>query len=455
MASLTRDKNGSKRIQFMLAKGDRRTIYLGKVNVKSAEQFLARVEHLIASVQTGTPIDSQTAQWLAGLPDETYAKCVHVGLVESREATTTHTLDSMLDEYFATMSVKPSTRTRYAQTRRLLLEHFNNHRALDSITTRDADKWRSFLESKQFASAKIARDVSVARMFFKQAVRWNMIPSNPFEGVRAGAQTNRARLYYLEPQDALKLIDAAPDADWRCIIALARFGGLRCPSEVLGVRWGDIDWATNRMLVRSPKTERHVGKAERFVPLFPELRSVLISAYELAPEGTEFVVNRYRDTSANLRTNLNRIITRAGLVAWPRLFNAMRASRATELASQYPSAVCTAWMGHTQAIAVAHYHMVRDEDFAKAAITPASNPPSRIAPQIVENDHSDYHSDRAQTSTQQRSATTSKEWKSESQTQEGSALMPTLAGHCDSLHIPGNRRGGTRTHDISRVRRTL
>lgn len=192
MASLTRDKNGSKRIQLMFAKADRRTIYLGKINVKVAEQFLSRIERLIASVQTGTPIDSQTAQWLSSLPDETYSKCVHVGLVESRESTTTHTLESMLDEYFATMSVKQSTRTRYEQTRRLLLEHFNKARALDSITTRDADKWRSFLEAKQYASAKIARDVSVARMFFKQAVRWDMVSSNPFEGVRAGAQTNRA-----------------------------------------------------------------------------------------------------------------------------------------------------------------------------------------------------------------------------------------------------------------------
>ena len=455
MASLTRDKNGSKRIQFMFAKGDRRTIYLGKVNVKIAEQFQSRIERLIASVQTGTPIDSQTAQWLSSLPDETYSKCVHVGLVESRESTTTHTLESMLDEYFATMSVKQSTRTRYEQTRRLLLEHFNKTRALDSITTRDADKWRSFLEAKQYASAKIARDVSVARMFFKQAVRWDMVSSNPFEGVRAGAQTNRARLYYLEPQDAIKLIDAAPDADWRCIIALARFGGLRCPSEVLGVRWGDIDWDTNKMLVRSPKTERHIGKAERFVPLFPELRTVLLDAYQHAPEGSEYVVNRYRDSSANLRTNLNRIITRAGLIAWPRLFNAMRASRATELASQYPAAVCTAWMGHTQAIAEAHYHMVRAEDFEKAATTPASSPRPSNTTKLTQNDHSDHHSDYAQSTTQQQSATTRNAWRTGSQTQEGSALMPTLAGHCDSLLLPDNGRGGTRTHDISRVRRTL
>ena len=452
MASLIRDKGGTKRIQFMLAKGDRRTIRLGKINVKTAERFFARVENLINSVQTATPIDSQTAQWLAELPQDTYDKLVQAGLTEPREATQKHTLGDLLDEYFDTMSVKESTRTRYAQSKRLLLDHFDKDHPLESITTRDADRWRSALESKGYAPAKIARDVSVARMFFKQAVRWSMIPSNPFEGVRAGAQTNRERLYYLTPEDAHKLIEAAPDADWRCIIALARFGGLRCPSEVLGVQWGDIDWDQNRMLVRSPKTERHIGKGERMVPLFPELQTILQDAFDQAPEGAVFVVNRYRSTSANLRTNLNRIINRAGLTAWPRLFNAMRASRATELASQYPAATCTAWLGHTQAIAEAHYHMVRDEDFERAASTTATN---QSAPNSACQSGANSGAHAAQNRAQRQAASTSIEWQSEAQTKEGSALMPTPAGRCNSLHVPDNGRGGTRTHDISRVRRTL
>ncbi|MDF1808213.1 MAG: hypothetical protein P1U42_00805, partial [Phycisphaerales bacterium] len=217
MASISRDKNGTKRIMFIDAHGKRHTLRMGKINVKAAEAFVARLDRLTASRLTGTPIDAQSAQWLAELPEAMYSKLVSVGLVESREATTTHTLGSMLDAYFETMSVKESTRIRYAQTQRLLIDSFGSQRTIESITPHDADKWRSVLEVKKYAPAKIARDVSVARMFFKQAVRWGMTTSNPFEGVRAGAQTNRERLYYLKPEDTQKLIDAAPDADWRCI----------------------------------------------------------------------------------------------------------------------------------------------------------------------------------------------------------------------------------------------
>ena len=125
---------------------------------------------------------------------------------------------------------------------------------------------------------------------------------------------------------------------------------------------------------------RDTEKAGRKVPLFPELRAVLLEGFEAADDGAEFVVDRYRDSTANLRTHMIRIIKRAGLKPWPRLFNALRASRATELAGEYPAAVCSAWLGHSTAIAEAHYHMVRDSDVERAVRGPGLAPfsaPSR------------------------------------------------------------------------------
>lgn len=85
---------------------------------------------------------------------------------------------------------------------------------------------------------------------------------------------------------------------WRTIVALSRLGGLRCPSEVLSLRWRDIDWHAGRMLVTSPKTEHHLGRGSRSVPLFPELRAVLEEAFELATPRDEYVVNvAYRNAA--------------------------------------------------------------------------------------------------------------------------------------------------------------
>ena len=69
----------------------------------------------------------------------------------------------------------------------------------------------------------------------------------------------------------------------------------------------------------------------------------------------------------NLRTHLQRIITRAGLTPWSKLFQNLRASRATELADQFPSHVAAAWLGHAEAIAGAHYRSVTDAHYADAS----------------------------------------------------------------------------------------
>src|SRR5207244_4889391 len=105
---------------------------------------------------------------------------------------------------------------------------------------------------------------------------------------------------------------------------------------------------------------------DRWVPLFPELRTILAEAFELAPDGAVHVITRYRDTNANLRTQLMRIIRRAGLKPWPKLFHNLRATLETELAAQYPIHVVCAWIGHTQLIAAKHYLQVTDEDFQRA-----------------------------------------------------------------------------------------
>src|SRR5262249_8842512 len=79
------------------------------------------------------------------------------------------------------------------------------------------------------------------------------------------------------------------------------------------------------------------------------------------------LTNRHRDTNANLPTQLIRIIRRAGVVAWPKLFQNLRASRETELAAEYPLHVVCAWIGNSALIAQKHYLQVTESDFERAS----------------------------------------------------------------------------------------
>ncbi len=139
----------------------------------------------------------------------------------------------------------------------------------------------------------------------------------------------------------------------------------------LSLKWGDVLWDENKLVVRSPKTEHHEGKEFRIIPIFPELRPHLEKVFELAEPGSEFVITRYRDVNANLRTQFTKIIKRAGLIPWPKLFHNLRATRQTELEEQFPSHVVCAWLGNSTSVAREHYLQVTDRTLRPRCICAA------------------------------------------------------------------------------------
>lgn len=67
-------------------------------------------------------------------------------------------------------------------------------------------------------------------------------------------RANRQREFFVSLEMAEKVLDAFLDSQWRLLFALSRYGGLRCPSERLALRWIDIDWERNGIRIESPKT---------------------------------------------------------------------------------------------------------------------------------------------------------------------------------------------------------
>ena len=66
-----------------------------------------------------------------------------------------------------------------------------------------------------------------------------------------------------------------------------------------------------------------------------------------------------------------RILAKAGLKPWPKLWQNLRSTRRTELARDWPEYVVCSWMGNSRVIAREHYLQVTDEHFEQAAQNPA------------------------------------------------------------------------------------
>jgi integrase len=198
------------------------------------------------------------------------------------------------------------------------------------------------------AEANIRKMCGLAKGFFEDALDRELIDRNPFKHrqVPTAKTGNKARQYFITREQAEKVLNACPDAEWRLLFALCRYGGLRNPSETLRLCWDDIDRERGRFVVNASKTEHHEGNGVRIVPISPELLPYLEAVYDEAPEGTRHVIARHR--KANHRTLLVKIIKRAGLVPWPKPFHNLRATRQTERQEHYPQHVVCRWCETTR-----------------------------------------------------------------------------------------------------------
>jgi integrase len=370
MPSLSKEKSGGWRIQVIGPDEKRRSIRFSGVNKRAAESILCYVGHLEASAKAHTTWDPETAAWVGKLEAPFYKKLVKAMLVPPRAPAPDSKpqevrLGEFLDSYIASRTdIKQGTLKHLMLVKENLVSHFGADKLLRDITPGDADDFRRALSQ---GDNTVRRICGRAKQFFRAAVRKRLISENPFGDMKdCNVKANRERDYFVSLEDSYKVLAACPDAEWRLIFALSRFGGLRCPSEHLALTLNDADWENNRLTVHSPKTEHHEGKESRVIPIFPELRPYLAAVYDEAPEGTMYFINRRRASGKNWRTRLKQIVIRAGLKPWPKLTHNLRATRETELAERFPIQVVCEWIGNSQAVAKQHYLQVTDEHYRLA-----------------------------------------------------------------------------------------
>jgi hypothetical protein len=199
------------------------------------------------------------------------------------------------------------------------------------------------------------------------------VAENPFADVRSAAVIDQSKREYISVETIEQVLEHC-DPTWRVILVLCRYAGLRCPSEVLSLRWEDVDWSRGRFTVTSPKTEHHEGRDSRVIPLFPRLRQEL-EGFSNRSQLSGYVIERYQKVcrnpkawrNANLRTQFHKIIRRVGLTPWTRTFHSLRAACETDLMKEFPIHVVSAWLGNTPRIAIKHYLQITQDDFERAA----------------------------------------------------------------------------------------
>ncbi len=107
-------------------------------------------------------------------------------------------------------------------------------------------------------SPKSVRNVhAVLRRALGQAVDWHLVPRN-VAALAHPPRVTREEVVALTPEEARQLLAAVRGDRWEALVALALASGMR-QSELLGLKWGDVDLATGTLRV-----QRQLGRDGRF-----------------------------------------------------------------------------------------------------------------------------------------------------------------------------------------------
>lgn len=190
----------------------------------------------------GSAPDAGTAAWVAGLGNGLRARLAEHGLVEARQSAT---LGAFVDRWIDERDdVKPSTRIVYGRCRRLLLAFYGPETPLQAITPGSAEDWRRAMlrgdpdaGEAPLAEATVRKASSIAGQIMRAAVDHRLLDADPFAKLPTSPPANRSRDHFVTREEAAAVLDACPDAGWRCASPSPASGACGCHRSCGGCGW--------------------------------------------------------------------------------------------------------------------------------------------------------------------------------------------------------------------------
>jgi integrase len=162
---------------------------------------------------------------------------------------------------------------------------------LAEVRRADVQKYMTH-RSGEVSPASVTKELNVLKHLMGLAVEWELIPTNPAHGVKP-PKVPAGRVRYLQPVELRAVLEACPE--WlRPIAGLAVATGMR-RSEILGLRWLDIDFKGGRIML--PQTKNGDG---RIVYLNTLAQQALVAVPRGKAKTTDFVFKSEPITPENV-----------------------------------------------------------------------------------------------------------------------------------------------------------
>ena len=362
-----RKENGVYYLQPVV-NGARKRVTLGKIRRTDAAKIAANITSILEHRKLGLDIPPDLIKWIAGLSSAFRLSLAEKGIIETQKVLTFREVFKKFMSSYKDGNRAQSTILRMQRSSKVALEVFGDT-ICDEITAEQVLEYERQLKDK-LSESTWTKSLSDMKQVFNWGINVaKLINRNPISTLRGGRKSNPERMIYVSREaidDVIKITDE--NSDWRLIFALARYAGLRIPSELARLKWKDIDFGSGTMNIFAPKT-----KTPRVVPIFPPLDKIILEAWEALSEGSKtlHVINdeTRRKPSTNLRTTAMKLIDRAGVDVWEKQFQNLRMSCATEMINAgYPIRKVAVWLGHSVQVLEQHYIGTTGREIKEARI---------------------------------------------------------------------------------------
>lgn len=279
------------------AYGKRRYMTLGRPEDGwTRERAEAELRHILADVERGI--------WQPHNPEPVEAP---------REVPTFHEFAS---EWLAAR--RPELRPRTIADYQWALSHhllpFFAKLRLSAITVEQVDRYRAAkLREGRLAPAQLNKTLKRLSQILEVAEEYGYIVRNPARGKRRRAKVEKVQRSWVEPEQALTLLDGA-SSPMRPVVATLLGAGLRI-GEAVALDWSDVNLATGTLRVGRAKTDAGVREVDLPGGLVDELAEWRMRSPASADTDPVFVSGHAgrvrRQSSANVARRLKTAIKHA------------------------------------------------------------------------------------------------------------------------------------------------
>jgi integrase len=147
---------------------------------------------------------------------------------------------------------------------------------LESVTPQHVREWRESLQDAGRAGKTVLSYVKDLGAIYRAAMREGIVSFNPCGTAIADTDTgdSQERKPFTSPEVG-KLVNAAPSEEWRGLVLVAAFTGLRL-GDAARLSWESVDLDAKKITLIPSKTKRK--KKEVHIPIHPDLLAYLLAA---------------------------------------------------------------------------------------------------------------------------------------------------------------------------------